>query len=74
MAMIKCQFHTQEWEEGGGRKSGCWELVIVAGLNEPADDVLKEASDRLKTALKAIPEDKKYTRFGNHASAEGSTQ
>ena len=40
-------------------KLGSWELIVKAGLNDNVDEVLEEASDRVKGAIQSLPPEKR---------------
>lgn len=62
MAIISVNLTTNESSEAGF-KQGHYEIKIVAGLNEGLDEVIAEASERVRVLLDRLPQEKRYPRF-----------
>lgn len=63
MAHISVKMTTNESDGENPFKVGSYEIEIRAGLDEPLDEVIAEASERARVLLDKLPPEKRYQRL-----------
>ena len=63
MAIISVNMTTNEDDGTEPLKVGHYDIKITAGLDENLDEVMTEASERVRVLLDRLPPAKRYPRF-----------